>query len=200
MAFIEERLLDCVSYGTSGGPTWRTRRISLNSGVVRRNAMRSRPLYRFSVLYKNLDPLGHKAVYDAFNACMGGLHSFRLKDWHDFEAVDEQFALATGSSQTVQLTKTYSFGAQSLARPIRKPVSGTVTLKHNGTPFSPTSVDYTTGLVTFTTTAGHVVSWSGEFDVPVMFEEDELPFSGEDRGAAGLFLSGDVMLVEDTAE
>lgn len=198
MAFIEQRLLECVSFGTSGGPTWRTRRIGLNNGVVRRNAMRSRPLYRYHVLYRNLDPEGHKEVYGAFNASMGGLHSFRLKDWHDFEAVDELFALGTGSEQQAQLIKTYTFGDQSVQRPIRKPVQGTIVLKHNGVEFSPTSVDYTTGIVTFTTTASHAVTWSGEFDVPVMFEEDELPFSGEDRGAGGLFLTGDVPLAEDT--
>lgn len=199
MAFIEERLLECVSYGTSGGPSWRTRRIGLNNGVIRRNAMRARPLYRFNILYRNLNPQGHQAIYDAFNACMGGLHSFRLKDWQDFEAENEVIALATGGAQTVQLVKNYTFGSESVARPIRKPVTGTVTLAHNGVAFAPTSVDYTTGEVTFTTTAGHSVTWSGEFDVPVMFDADELPFSSENKGVDGLFLTGDVPLVEDIA-
>lgn len=76
---------------------------------------------------------------------------------------------------------------------------GTVTLTSNGAPLVPSAIDYTTGMVTFTTTAGHVVRWSGEFDVPVMFEDDELSFSGDDKGAEGLFLTSDVSLMEDVS-
>lgn len=199
MAFIEERLLECVSYGTSGGPTWRTRKVSLRSGVVRRNPMRSRPLYRYQVLYNNLQPDHHKEVYDAFNACYGGVHSFRMKDWHDFECINELLpVLGTGSSQAVQLVKTYAFGSQSVTRLIRKPVTGTVVLRANGTPIS-VSVDYTTGIITFTATAAATLRFDCEFDVPVMFEGDELPFTGNEKGANGLFLSGDVPLIEDTS-
>lgn len=196
MAFIEQRLLECVSYGTSGGPTWNTRKTPLKSGITRRNPLRARPLYRYHVMYRNLLPPGHRAVYDAFNACYGGVHSFRLKDWHEFEAEDELLAVATGSAQQVQLIKSYTFGAQTVTRRIRKPVVGTVELTANGAPLAAV-VDYTTGMVTFTATAAQTIRWSGEFDVPVMFEQDELPFSGEDRGAGGLFLTGDVPLVED---
>lgn len=197
--FIEERLLDCVSYGTQGGPSWLTRKVGLKSGVIRRNAMRSRPLYRFNVIYRNLEPEDHAEVIAAFNACFGGVNSFRLKDWSDFEAEDEPLAaLSTGSSQTQQLRKLYTFGGQSIARPIRKPVTGTVTqLKRNGVPFAPTSVDYTTGMVTYTAAAGGIITWSGEFDVPVMFSDDSLQFSGDDKGANGLFLTSDVSLEED---
>ena len=198
MAFIEERLLDCVSYGTQGGPTWLTRKVGLKSGIIRRNPVRSRPLYRFTVVYRNLNPDSHAEVIDAFNACFGGVHSFRLKDWSDFEASNEQLsALSTGSPQTLQLRKLYTFGGQTVARPIRKPVTGTVTMTRNGVPFSPTSIDYTTGLVTFTQSAGGVIRWSGQFDVPVMFEDDELSFSGDDKGVDGLFLMSDVSLMED---
>lgn len=200
MSFIEERLLDCVSYGTQGGPTFLTRRVGLKSGVIRRNPLRSRPLYRYIIVYRNLRPADHVEVVNAFNACFGGAFSFRLKDWFDFRAKDEPLsALGTGSPQTLQLRKLYTFGGQTVARPIRKPVPGTVTLTSNGAPLVPSAIDYTTGMVTFTTTAGHVVRWSGEFDVPVMFEDDELSFSGDDKGAEGLFLTSDVSLMEDVS-
>lgn len=195
--FIEERLLDCVSYGTAGGPTWLTRRVRLNSGIMRRNPRRSRPLYKYAVIFRNLLPDSHSEIIQAFNACMGGVHSFRLKDWSDFEATDEEFTtLGTGAEQEVQLTKLYTFGGQAILRPIRKPVDGTVELTANGTPI-PSSVDSTTGLVTFTAPDGSVVAWSGEFDVPVMFSDDELQFSFDNRNAQGLFLTADVQLEED---
>jgi uncharacterized protein (TIGR02217 family) len=195
--FIEERLLDCVSYGTAGGPTWLTRRVRLNSGIMRRNPRRARPLYRYAVIFKNLQPDGHAEIIQAFNACMGGVHSFRLKDWSDFEAADETLAdLGTGAEQVVQLEKVYAFGVQGIRRPIRKPVDGTVELTADNAPIAST-VDYTTGLATFTAPPGSVVRWSGEFDVPVLFSDDELQFSFDNRSAAGLYLTADVQLEED---
>lgn len=198
MAFIEERLLDRVGFGTTNGPAWRTRRVATRAGIVYRNPIQALPLYRFVIVYNNLAQLEqHEAVVAAFNACMAGVHSFRIKDYQDYIAENELLpVLGTGSAQQVQLTKTYTFGGQSVARNIRKPVEGTVTLTANGSPLAAT-VDYETGIVSFTASASAVLRWSGEFDVPVMFEEDELPFSSEDRGVNGLFLSGNVSLIED---
>ncbi len=199
MSFVEERLLDCVSYGTAGGPTWLTRKVSLRSGIIRRNPLRSRPLYRFSIIYRNLLPDDHAEVINAFNACFGGVHSFRLKDWSDFEATDELLSvLGTGGSQTLQLTKIYAFGNVNVSRPIRKPVTGTVIITDDNVPIAAT-IDYTTGMATFTASSGGILRWSGEFDVPVMFEDDQLSFSTENRGAQGLFLTSDVALMEDIA-
>ena len=197
MAFIETRLLDCVSYGTAGGPTWLTRKVSLRSGIIRRNPLRSRPLYRFNLLYRNLEPEDHAEVVGAFNACFGGVHSFRLKDWSDFQAVNELMSvLGTGSPQTVQLSKIYEFGNQNVERPIKKPVTGTVVITDDGAPISAT-IDYTTGMTTFTASVGGILRWSGEFDVPVMFEDDSLSFSFDNKSASGLFLTSDVSLMED---
>lgn len=195
--FVEERLLECVTFGTTGGPTWLTRKIGLKSGIIRRNAMRSRPLHRYTFVYRNLTPDIHKQVIDAFNACMGGAYSFRVKDWSDFEAIDEELpVLGTGASQNVQLVRTYSFGNRTVSRPIRKPVDGTVVIKANGVPIA-SVVDPTTGIATFTAANGAVLTWEGEFDVPVMFDDDELQFSEDEKGAEGLFLTSDVSLSED---
>jgi uncharacterized protein (TIGR02217 family) len=196
MAFIEERLLDCVSYGTQGGPAWNTRRVPLRSGVERRNAQSARPRYRFIILYQNLSVEHHVGVIDAFNACRAGLHAFRLKDWSDFTADDELVTIGTGSPQTVQLTKLYEFGNQNVSRTIRKPVTGTVVLTADNLPQAG-SIDYTTGMATFTAPIGDIVRWSGEFDVPVTFDQDELMFSANSRNASGLVLTSDITLSED---
>lgn len=197
MSFIETRLLDCVTYGTQGGPTWKTRKIGLKNGFVRRNPQRTRPMYRFNIVYRNLMPGDHAKVIDAFNACMGGVFGFRIKDWSDFEADDQVLAaVGSGAPQTVQLIKTYAFGSRAIARKIVKPVTGTVELTSNNVPIA-SSVDYTTGLVTYTAPNAEVIRWSGQFDVPVTFSDDELMFSGDDKGADGLFLTADVALEED---
>lgn len=198
--FINERLLDCVAYGTQGGPTWLTRKVGIRSGRTRRNPRRSRPLYRFSILYRNLQAAHHAEVLQAFNACMGGVHSFRIKDWSDFQAVDELLAVVgTGAPQTVQLTKRYAFGPTAVLRPIRCPIEDTVVLTADGVPIGKT-VDDETGEVTFTAASGDVLRWSGEFDVPVMFQDDELLFSIDNKDGTepdAFFLTANVGLEED---
>jgi uncharacterized protein (TIGR02217 family) len=197
--FIEQRLLDCVAYSTEFGPTWSTRKIGLKSGIVRRNPNRSRPVYVASILYQNLLEEHYADVIAAFNACMGGVYSFRMKDWADFRATDELLpVLGTGAPQEIQLVKSYTFGSATLARPIRKPVTGTVSLTANGSPVAST-VDYTTGIVTVTATNGHVLRWSGQFDVPMMFRDDQLPFQVVSRNDGGLIMTGDIGLEEDLA-
>lgn len=199
MSFIETRLLDRLALGTQGGPTWSTRQVALANGIVRRNAQRSRPLHRYAILYQNLLPDQHKAVLDAFNACRGGVFGFRLRDPSEFQAVNQIIGTATGASQTLQLAITYTFGSggtqQSVVRPIRKPVAGVV-IRANGSVVAGATVDTTTGLATFTATAGQTITWSGDFDVPVRFESDQL-IAEFNRAANGLILSADVPLVED---
>lgn len=194
MAFIETRLLDCVAYGTEGGPTWSTRRIGLKSGIIRRNANRSRPMYRFVVLYQHLNPEDHASVIEAFNACRAGVFGFRLKDWSDFQAADQLVTVGTGAEQAIQLTKLYEFGSQNVARPIRKLVNASLT--DDGDPLSAT-LNLNTGVATFTASVGGIVRWSGEFDVPVIFEQDELMFAAANRTSMGLALTADVGLIED---
>lgn len=197
MSFINARLLDCVAYGTECGPTWSTRRVPLKSRIVRRNPNHSRPVYVASLLYQNLLPEHYQAVIAAFNACMGGVYSFRLKDWSDFEATNELLpVLGTGAPQEVQLIKTYTFGTAAIARPIHKPVASTVTMTANGSPQAAT-IDYDTGLATLTATAGHVLRWSGQFDIPMMFRDDALPFRAGSRNSEGLIMTADISLEED---
>ncbi|MEO8224134.1 MAG: DUF2460 domain-containing protein, partial [Gammaproteobacteria bacterium] len=123
MAFIDERLLECVSDGTTGGPGFVTRRVTLRSGISRRNAMRSRPLYRYVVQYRNRNAEQHAAIIDAFNACYAGVESFRWKDWEDYQVDNQILVVGTGAPQSVQLFKAYTFGGLTTERPIRKPVA-----------------------------------------------------------------------------
>ncbi len=175
--FIETALLDKVTYGFVGGPTYLTIRVPLLSGIVARNAERSQPLYRFNAPYENIQQEHHDDVIKAYNACLGGLHSFRFKDHADFTLTTEILGTALGGTdETMQLIKTYTFGAVSTVRTIKKPITGTVFLFEDGSPLS-SAVDTTTGIVTFTSTVGKVITATAEFHVPVMFLEDSLQFS-----------------------
>jgi uncharacterized protein (TIGR02217 family) len=197
MAFYEERLLDCIAYGLIGGPTFNTRKVAMRNGRVLRNAQRSRPLYRYAARYQNIDESNHEAVVAAFIVCQGACHGFRWWDRTDYQATAEVIGVATGASQTLQLVKTYSFSTGDVVRNIRKPRTGTVTMLANGVSFAPSSIDYTTGMVTFTRPVGQTIAWTGEFDVPVTFESDEFPASVDNRVNGGYRLNADFAIVED---
>jgi uncharacterized protein (TIGR02217 family) len=186
MAFHEVRFPDNISRGARGGPERRTQIVELASGAEERNASWANSRRRYDVAYgiRRADDLA--AVVAFFEARNGRLHGFRFKDWADFKSclpsqtptsTDQPIGTGNGSTNTFQLTKRYTSGAQSWSRVITKPVAGTVTIALNGTPqASGWSVSTTTGLVTFTTApaAGVNITAGFEFDVPVRFDTDVL--------------------------
>ena len=191
MSFIDESLLDRVAYGFSGGPTWSTTRVKLISGRTKRNAERSLPLHRFTAPFNNIRPEHRDIIVDSYMACLGPVHSFRFKDYSDFELLDVVMGTAIGGGEDMQIVKPYTFGAQTVNRKITKPLAG-ITLTEDDVPLAHT-IDLLTGIVTFTSTVGKVIRVTGEFDVPVYFDEDNLDFSFETWEA----LSVDVVLEED---
>lgn len=193
--FNESRLLDKVSYGSEFGQEFNTRIVTLRNGVERRNIMWSMPLGRYSVNYQAILPEHHDLVRGAHMASIGSAIPFRLKDWTDFTADREVIGTADGGVQSLQLTKTYNFGSFSLARLIKKPVVGKVQIYANGVPITST-VNYTTGIATLSAVAGEEISWSGEFDVPVRFESDNLDVQPAAKVGAGFALVCNVDLVE----
>lgn len=75
-----------------------------------------------------------------------------------------------------------------------------VTLKTVSTDYT---VDYTTGIIHFVTapTAGHVISWTGEFLIPCRFAEDSLPqaelfYDVVDNKASGMQDYPEVLMLE----
>ena len=195
--FIEERLLDKVTYSSQFGTEFNTRVVTLRSGVERRNANWSAPLGRYSIRYELLEPDEHQIVLNAHKACMGALVGFRLKDWSDYEATDEFIGTSDGTTnQTLQLTKRYKFGPLAYDRKISKPVYSTVKLYADGVEI-PYTLDSTTGLITFSHgTSGAIMTWYGEFDVPVRFDDDRLDVELVYHTEGGFLLSTDVSLTE----
>lgn len=187
MAFHEIRFPDSISRGAKGGPERRTRIVELASGDEERNASWANSRRRYDVSYgvRRADDLA--AVVAFFEARNGRLHAFRFKDWSDYKSclpsaapapTDQIIGTGNGSMTTFALIKTYASGAQSWARAIIKPVTGTVTVSLNGVAQSSGwSVNTTTGIVTFALppTTGAVIRAGFEFDVPVRFDTDELP-------------------------
>jgi uncharacterized protein (TIGR02217 family) len=124
-----------------------------------------------------------------FHAMMGRAHGFRFKDWNDFEAEDEWFGNGDNVTVDFQLVKTYTVDTQSYQHTITKPVAGTIRVfldgveKDEGPGAGEWELDYTTGIVTMGTAPSavgpEVLTWTGEFDVPVRFDDDDMKVSDD---------------------
>ena len=124
-----------TTFGSTGGPRRRTEIASLGSGAEERNAVwaDSRREYAAGTLVKSRDDL--HAVIAFFEARNAQLRAFRFRDPIDYRsgpplkqptATDQIIGTGDGATATFQLVKTYSSGAQSYTRAIKKPVAGTV--------------------------------------------------------------------------
>lgn len=200
MMFIETRLLDKVSYGSSFSHFYDTRIKTLRNGREVRNINWPYPKGRYRALYEHLNESDHSVVIHAHRTCYGSAVGFRFKDWTDYKAELEFIGTGTGSAQTLQLVKNYQFGSTTVPRPIKKPVAGTVRLYELDNVDNAEEIvftmDYTTGLVNFTASSGAPVVWTGEFDVPVRFQSDELETDVDGTGHDGFVLTSDVDLIE----
>jgi len=129
------------------------------------------------------------SIITFFQAMAGMAIGFRFKDWGDYQVSTANGTLGplgVGTSlPTYQLTKSYSSGGWNTTRLIQKPVAGTVAVFKNGvqvpvgTGAGNIAVDYTTGLVTFVAPypiSSDVLTFAGEFDVPVRFDTDQLKY------------------------
>ncbi len=191
MKFHEIRFPANLSFGSVGGPERRTEIVTLANGFEERNTpwAHSRRRYDAGIGLRSLDDIETMVAF--FEARQGQLHGFRWKDWSDFktarpsaevDALDCVLGEGDGATRAFQLIKTYSSGEQSYARPISKPVEGTVLAAFDGAELVESvhyEVDYSTGIVTFTDAPdiGAIVTAGFEFDVPVRFDVDGIQTS-----------------------
>ncbi|QXT38883.1 DUF2460 domain-containing protein [Gymnodinialimonas ceratoperidinii] len=191
MGFHEVRFPANLSFGSVGGPERRTEVIALTNGFEERNTpwAHSRRRYDAGVSMRSLDDIA--LLIDFFEARRGQLYGFRWKDWSDFKSCapsgapsfrDQRIGTGDGETRTFQLTKTYQSGINSYARPLTKPVTGSVLAGVSvdelvaGVHFD---VDHTTGTITFVDAppADVEVTAGYEFDVPVRFDTDAIQTS-----------------------
>lgn len=169
-----------IIYGTTGGPAFQTDIVSLNSGYEYRNSVWPLGRGKWDLGERTMLPGDLQVLLAFFNARQGRARGFRFKDWADYTDNGVGYlGTANGSgntSTTLQMYKSYVSGPQTYLRKIVKPVSGTITVFKNGTQITPTTIDTTTGLVTLASApvSADVLTWKGQFDVPVRFDVDEL--------------------------
>lgn len=188
MSFHEVRFPAPLSVGSSGGPERRTEIVTLKNGFEERNSpwAHSRRRYDAGLGVRSLDDLAEVIAF--FEARRGQLYGFRWKDWTDFKScrpsrapspLDQRLGVGDGARREFALVKVYASGGMEYARPIAKPVQGTVVVALDGVATEAVSVDYTTGRLRFqeAPAEGVAVTAGFEFDVPARFDMDRIATS-----------------------
>jgi uncharacterized protein (TIGR02217 family) len=179
-----------IGLGARGGPERRTEIVTVGSGREERNARWAHSRRRWNAGYgvKSLDALS--AVVAFFEERRGRLHGFRWRDRLDYSSAapgvesqheDQVIGVGDGEHASFQLVKIYGSTHAPYARPIAKPVAGTIKVavdgarKGEGIEFDS---DPATGLVVFRPgfqpPSGARVTAGFLFDVPVRFDSDFL--------------------------
>jgi len=186
MSFIEVQFPSDISYGSRGGPEYSTDVTELVSGKEQRNSNWSQSRARYSVSHGVKTQVQLDDLIAFFRARRGKAHGFRFKDWTDYQAVAQNIGTGNGVQTQFQLVKKYTSGAVAEVRTITKPVNNsTFKVYLNGVlQSSGFSLDYATGIATFSAAVGNtvIVTTDFEFDVPVRFDTDYLDPSIDDFG------------------
>lgn len=198
MQFIETpRFPASISYGSRGGPRYKTTISESHSGKEQRNVNWSLPRHEYDASFAVKTQEELYIVTNFFHISQGMAYGFRYKDWLDYKSgspdsevrsTDVQIAIGDGSTKSFQLKKFYVVGTYGRERVITKPVPGTVVISLNGASSSSGwTVNTSTGVITFATAPANdtVIGAGFEFDVPVRFDIDMLPMRIEDFDSVG---------------
>lgn len=151
MAFIEQRLPDCIAFGATFGPEYQTNVVVVNSGHENRNINWAKARLVANIGYRNKPEADTQALIAWFRSMKGRAHGFRVRDWSDYTVTVQTGTLKPLSANTYQLCKTYETGTLDEQRDIRKPVAaGLQVFDAGGTPLPALgyTLDTTTGVVT----------------------------------------------------
>lgn len=201
MAFFEERMNPDLTFGAQGGPVFSTSRAMTVGGFEQTNKNWSSPLHRYNVQHCIKTQADFEEILNFFYVVSGAFDGFRFKDWNDYTD-DGRGVLTLVTGDTYQMFKTYTKGARTFNRKISKPVTGVKIFRtRSGTTTDITAtstITFSTGSVVVTShVAGDTYTWTGEFDVPVRFMNDELLYTIVNKSGANFLIdSGPIDLME----
>lgn len=171
------RFPDKIAVGVSMGPEFVTVIGADVSGYEVRNKARSRALIVGDCSHIAKTPAQYKELLTFFRSVGGRWTGFRIKDFSDFTLLTTESLLVpiTGTVNQFQITKLYqSAVGYSEQRPLRKIVSGTLSMYDNGVLMTVGAgagnytVDMNTGIITTVAkqtdaSIGHVVGATHQF-------------------------------------
>lgn len=185
-SFLERRFPECVSFGSQGGPGFKTSVFAFDSGITADSINWERMRGRYEATFENVTPADVEEVEDFFYGMRGSAIAFRYKDWSDYVISAQNVGVGTGTDTTFQIFKRYQSGQHVFDRIIKKTVIGTSQISIDGVGLLEGS-DYfmldAEGRIVFMTppAAGAIITIDYlEFDVPVRFDTDYLNVSYDD--------------------
>jgi len=191
MAFHNVRLPVDVERGAVGGPQFKTTVLTLNSGKEKRNIDWARARGIWDISYGMDTKANHEAVVAFFYARRGRGHSFRFKDWTDFEigvdATDTEQEIGIGDAVVTKFqavrryTSSVNFDREVTRLVASNPTPRVFVNNVEQTITTHYTIDVETGIITFVTAPPDTesVGLIAEFDVPVRFEQDNLQLSAD---------------------
>jgi len=185
-SFMDRRFPECISFGSSGGPGFRTSVFEFDSGYTAVEIEWDRMRGRFEANFENATPQDVEEVESFFYGMKGRAIGFRYKDWTDYQISGQNVAIGDGTTETFQVFKRYNSGTHIFDRIIKKTVTGTMSLTLDGVELLEGSDFFmldTEGQIVFNTppTPGAIAHINYlEFDVPVRFDTDYLNVSYTD--------------------
>jgi uncharacterized protein (TIGR02217 family) len=110
MAFHNTQLPSDIERGAQGGPRFKTTILILGGGLEKRNIDWATTRAEYDISYGIESKADYSDVIEFFYARQGRAHSFRFKDWADFEITAQNVMTTDGSTSTVSMFKRYSSG------------------------------------------------------------------------------------------
>ena len=174
MTFLNQRLPTNVELGAIRHDDEDIEIVTTDGGWEVRNARQSQSLLRFDISFpaSRRDDADYLAVIAMFKAARKSLHTFRFRDWSNYQLDEEVIGTGDGTTTAFQVKQSWTVDGVTHGRNITRPVSPLSVYKDGVLQGSGYSINYTTGVLTFTAAPalGVEISVSGEFDIPVRFE------------------------------
>lgn len=209
MPFHEDQFPLPISYGSTGGPGFKTDIVETDSGNEQRVSRWDGSRHRFNAAERVRSAANLALIKNFYMARKGAAYGCRYKDWSDYTTasdhrsahthLDHLIGTGDGTTTTFQLIKRYTSGGAIQVRNIVKPVFGQVRISFGAVEQTTGwSVNTATGIVTFSTAPPLATEiFAGcQFDVPVRLGievDDLLAISLDDFGHGSI---PDIPLVE----
>lgn len=182
IGFHNTRFPEDVSWGSSGGPHFKTQIFESFRGFEKRNIDWAQPIMKFNVAYGVKTDVQTLSVLNFFNARQGRAYGFRYKNWGNYRTQSGVIATGDGLSTRLPIFKFYGFQGARMYKRLRKIVTGSVVNVGVGAIGGMVegvdyNIDYDTGEIALNFAPGYgipVYAETLEFDEPVRFEDDSM--------------------------
>lgn len=154
---------ECIAYGSTGSPEYRTEKVEVDSGAEQRNQRRIYPRHKFNIELNNLPANEISEILNLWHVCAGDAIGFLFLDpmdhtsfndentisGSDVTSADQLVADAIGTHNKYPLYKYYKRNNHDVRRLIRYPKLDTLLVEVDGHPITSWAYDYDECLLEF---------------------------------------------------